>query len=266
MNATFYAFREKIQNLRIENYTRMHNSFAFHSTVEVVLIRRGCVQAWIGEEEMLLMEGDVAVILSNEAHQFHSKVDPGEYTSVYIPAFLCADFIESVKSKRARYPIVRDPIAVARILSAVDVLSGEKINPIEEKGYIHVILGTALRHLSFEGDVGSRGDASLQRKLLLYINEHFKEEISVESAASALGYSAQYLSESFRACFHVGVGHYINTIRLKNAIALLRERKKSITECAMESGFGSMRTFYRVFEAEMGCTPREYLRREKIVM
>ena len=29
-----------------------------------------------------------------------------------------------------------------------------------------------------------------------------------------------------------------------------------------ESGFGSLRTFYRVFAEEFGCSPREYLRRE----
>jgi AraC-like DNA-binding protein len=41
---------------------------------------------------------------------------------------------------------------------------------------------------------------------------------------------------------------------------LMREKRMSITDCAMESGFGSLRTFYRVFEEEFGCSPHEYLK------
>ena len=39
----------------------------------------------------------------------------------------------------------------------------------------------------------------------------------------------------------------------------MKNEDKSITECAFESGFQSLRTFYRAFEAEFGCSPRTFL-------
>ena len=77
-----------------------------------------------------------------------------------------------------------------------------------------------------------------------------------------MGYSPNYVAESFRSCFQMGLSRYINTVRLKNAMALMRKGEKNVTECAMESGFSSLRTFYRVFTEELGCTPREYLKTE----
>jgi len=52
---------------------------------------------------------------------------------------------------------------------------------------------------------------------------------------------------------------YVNILRLRNALLLMKNRKHTHTYCALESGFPSVRTFYRVFQSEMHCSPREYL-------
>ena len=52
----------------------------------------------------------------------------------------------------------------------------------------------------------------------------------------------------------------ITNLKLKNVLMLMYERKHSITYCAMESGFASMRTFYNAFYREFGKTPKEYFK------
>ncbi len=259
MKAIFYAHRDRLTGIRIETYKMMGNSFAFHATVELVVVCRGRVRAWIGDAEMMLSENEIAVVLSNEAHQFKS-LQEGEYVSIYIPTFLCPDFIEALKNKTSHFPVVRDARAVAVIRHAMEMLEREDVNAVEEKGYIYVMLGTILRWIEFEETTATK-ETDLPTKLLFYINEHYKEDLPIDKIAQALGYSSHHLSDAFRACFHVGIGNYINTLRLKNAVMLMRE-KKNITESAMESGFGSLRTFYRVFAEEFGCAPREFLHRE----
>jgi AraC-like DNA-binding protein len=64
----------------------------------------------------------------------------------------------------------------------------------------------------------------------------------------------------FRSAFGISFVEYLTMLRLREAILLLRSGKKSVTECAMESGFGSMRSFYRAFSEEFGVTPKEYLK------
>ena len=52
---------------------------------------------------------------------------------------------------------------------------------------------------------------------------------------------------------------YLTIVRLKNALMLMYEKKHSITYCALESGFSSVRTFYRAFSEEFACSPKEYI-------
>ena len=162
---------------------------------------------------------------------------------------------------RKRTAVVRNPEAMEQIRQAVGRLSTEGLNSVEQTGWLHVLLGTVLGQLDFQQREEHR-EQDLPSRLLLYIGEHFREEISAESIAQAFGYSGDHLAKSFRSCFRMGIARYINTLRLKNAVVLMRENKRSITDCALESGFGSLRTFYRVFAEEFGCSPREYLRRE----
>jgi len=262
MKATFYKHREKLQHFYRANYTKLSGgvSFHFHSPIELLWVRRGMAQVWIDGSRFTVQENELAVVLSYEAHSYISEED-GEFASLFIPVFLCPEFAEAVRHRRIRHPIIRDTDAMAQICQAAERLCTEGVNPVEQTGWIHVLLGTVLEQLDFQEREESV-EQDLPSRLLLYIGEHFREEISAESIAQAFGYSADHLAKNFRSCFRMGIGQYINTLRLKNAVVLMREKKRSITDCALESGFGSLRTFYRVFAEEFGCSPREYLRRE----
>ena len=261
MQATFHIKRERIQHFHMERYQRLGGSFHFHSHIELLLLHRGEAEVCINEARIPLHENELAMVAGYEAHKFLSLTDNVDCTILFIPAFLCPDFVEALRNKTSRFPVVRDAAAMARITGAVTELSREGLNAIEQNGYIHVILGTVLGQIGLEERVAPP-ETELPDRLLFYINEHYKEDISAESIAQAMGYSRNHLSRSFRASLHVGLGRYINTVRLKNAVMLMRENKGSITDCALESGFPSLRTFYRVFAEEFGCSPREYLKRE----
>lgn len=258
MQATFHITRERIGHFHIENYHKMGGGLHFHSHIELLLVRKGAAEIWIRDEKAILHENEMAVVLGYDSHCFRS-IGEGEYTGLFIPAFLCPEFVDAVHNKQAHRPFVRDKAAMQRICDAVRMLSEAELNTVERTGYIHVILGTVLKQVELE-EVEAPQSNDLPAKLLFYINEHYKEELSAAEIAHALGYSREHLTKSFRACFHVGLGHYINTVRLKNAVMLMREKRMSITDCAMESGFSSLRTFYRVFEQEFGCAPKDYLK------
>ena len=103
-------------------------------------------------------------------------------------------------------------------------------------------------------------DTSLNSKLLAYINKNYKNNINLSTVSSALGYNSGYVSKHFRACFGISVSRYITTVRLKNAVMLMNKSEGSVTDAALESGFPSLRTFYRAFEYEFKCSPKEYLK------
>lgn len=99
-------------------------------------------------------------------------------------------------------------------------------------------------------------------QVLLYLNDHFKDDITLISTVSELGFNASYLSRYFKGTLGIGFTQYVVMLRLREAMLLL-EKGRSISYCVYESGFSSVRTFYRGFESEFGCTPKQYLEHKK---
>ena len=101
-------------------------------------------------------------------------------------------------------------------------------------------------------------DPGFSAKILLYISQNFREELSLSSIAAAMGYNPSYLSRAFKNSFQIGLNRYITMVRLREAIQLMKDGSKSVLACALESGFRSSRTFYRAFYEAFHCTPKEY--------
>lgn len=53
-------------------------------------------------------------------------------------------------------------------------------------------------------------------------------------------------------------GHYLNNYRIEKASDLLKSTEDPITEIVFKSGFGSIKTFNRVFKQIRGCSPSSY--------
>lgn len=91
-----------------------------------------------------------------------------------------------------------------------------------------------------------RGDEALVRKILLYIQAHYRDEVSRGVLAKALGYTEAHISRVFHRYISKGIAEYINELRLE----YIRQRRKAgdkRTELALlyEAGFNSQQTYYR---------------------
>ena len=54
--------------------------------------------------------------------------------------------------------------------------------------------------------------------------------------------------------------NYINSLKIREAKALLRESKLSVTEISEKLGFNSIHYFSRLFKKTTGHSPKEYIR------
>ena len=95
-------------------------------------------------------------------------------------------------------------------------------------------------------------------KVITYMNEHFTEQISLESVAKAIGYNANYLSHCIQKLYGLNFCTALASLRIERARYLLTSSDKSITEICYECGFGSERTFLRQFKSIIGFTPSVY--------
>ncbi len=110
----------------------------------------------------------------------------------------------------------------------------------------------------------SKGSDNLQAVYAAgeYIQEHFREKMSINSIAEVVHLSPSYLSHIFSQTFGYTITDYITYIRLENAKSILGKSGTSISEAALDSGFEDISYFSRVFKKVEGISPREYKKRQ----
>lgn len=96
------------------------------------------------------------------------------------------------------------------------------------------------------------------QRILIYIKEHYEEEISLEEVAKREGISSRYLRKYFSEVMGISCIRYITKLRMERAKKLLWETNKNIITIAGEIGYENPQYFSRVFKKEEGITPKEY--------
>ncbi len=202
----------------------------------------------------------VSVALSYDTHAYRTPVS-SKATLLIIPTHLCEEFMLAVRGKKLAFPFVTDPDDYAKLKNAYDIIVSSASNKIKQLGGINLLLGTLLEVMTFT-DTHEEMRTSLASQILFYIEENHASNITLSSLANHFGYSQSHLSRYFKASFGITLSHYLTTVRLRHAIMLMYSDKHDITYCALEAGFASMRTFYRVFHDEIGVTPTDFIKSE----
>jgi len=91
-----------------------------------------------------------------------------------------------------------------------------------------------------------------------YVNDHFRENITVSAIAQSMHMSRTKISALFLKYTAANLSDYIRNLRMDNARHLLSQGS-TVTQAALESGFQSVRTFNSNFRELMGMSPSEYL-------
>lgn len=257
MNSRFAIEREKNNKIYYKEYVNDFCFPHFHSQIELYFITDGEMDIVINSHQKLLKKGELAVSLSYDTHQY--KTNRYSRSEVFIiPLYLADKFQALIKKQRVVQPFITHSDSVEFIRECIKKIKLGNLSDLEIQGYIYLILGKVHKFISLE-PTDEHICVDLSSKILFYLNNHFKENISLNSLAHDLGYSQYYISRYFKKCFCIGFNQYLTMLRLRNAVTLLSLGKFNITYCALESGFNSMRTFYRAFSKEFGKTPKEYV-------
>ena len=256
MQASFYIEREYQEKVSYKEMPTIHSYLNFHSPLEIWLVLKGSYECWVNEKRMRLKQGEMVVSFSYDAHNYRILEEGSEMGVLVVPIAACGEFQGELRQKRASDPVIRDGTVFERVHRALTEMSGAE-NEMEKRGHLYVALGMILSHLSLE-ERQEKQEWGLSTRLLCYLQENFKGRLSLTSTATALGYHPGYLSQYFKENFHVSFGRYVIMLRLRESVLLMQEGK-SLAECAFESGFGSLRTFHRVFREEFQCTPKQYM-------
>lgn len=104
----------------------------------------------------------------------------------------------------------------------------------------------------------SAGGNDKIKLMLIYIHEHYPENLSVKELAAAAYTSERECYRIFREHLHTTPIAYLTAYRIQIACQMLAESKASITEVGAACGMGNSSYFGKVFREVVGCTPRQY--------
>ena len=101
----------------------------------------------------------------------------------------------------------------------------------------------------------------LVQDALRYIHESYSKELNLALVAREVGASPSTLRELLLAYTGQDFQALLMEIRIRNACVLLGLKTPTLKYIAQNTGFGSVQTFYRAFQAQKGMTPEDFRKR-----
>lgn len=97
-------------------------------------------------------------------------------------------------------------------------------------------------------------------KVMRYINDNYKNGISLDDIANACYINKYYLSHLFTKFKSMSIGKYVLSLKIEDAKRLLETTNLSINIIAERVGFNDPNYFSRTFKKEVGMSPLQYRR------
>ena len=247
------------ENLLINHRISKHVSPHMHHNIEFIYVTKGTLELGIGTEFFHMKDGDFAIVFPDTIHHYQ-VFSQGTNTAFYVEASISphSQFAAELQKMCPVNPVIEAGELHPDVKNAILSLYKEKTrNPIVDQAFVQIILARCFPRMQLV-DKNCIGDSDLVYQTVHYIADHFREELTLESIAKALGVNKFSLSRVFSGTFHTNFKQYLNEQRLNYACSLLEDTNRSVTDICLDSGFESQRTFNRVFVEKFHKTPREY--------
>lgn len=251
----------------------------WHPDFEIATAESGTLDFQVGQEHILLEAGDSIFVNGNILHAI-KQVSDGKADAM--PNIVFSGAILAPETG-AIYQKYIKPIADSDTLSyivfrngneknrAINVLVKEIYQELQEQrsGYEMAVqrkLSSILEYIFFNMEQfpkveSTRIQINTQiriQKMLSYIYEHYRENITLEEIARAADISRSEAGRCFKRYMNCSPIDALIQYRLQVARGLLNETTLSLEEIGDSCGFHSTNYFSRRFRKEYGCSPSQY--------
>jgi len=161
------------------------------------------------------------------------------------------DLFQMMDGKKLVGPVVRFSEEMP------DILVKKSTDLFQKKSVLYALASQAVQGGIEKADQ-QYSDLDPMCRMMLFIQDHFRENITMHDLARHMGYSYNYASHLFRRYFPMGFCETVNMHRLEEAARLFKENPKSMMDVADKAGFSTIRSFNSAFKKRFSVTPSEY--------
>ena len=255
----FFEHKDSILQSRREDVF-FHFPLHMHICPEFLYINNGELQLNYPDKSFLLQKGDFAVIFPNTIHGYVTLSGTTDYSIAICRQETAGEFSKTMFEMHPSTPIIKAadlPRDIPALMDELISLNGNEEKSSLIKAIVGLILARIMPVLPLKPNT-EKFKANLTVRAVTYVYEHFKEEISLDTAAAHLGISRFAVSRLFNAQIQINFVKYVRFLRINYAKELLESTDMNIVDISLETGFDCLRSFNRVFKEETGTTPLKY--------
>lgn len=253
------------------------NTFHWHSYCEITLVQKGSGRYFVNGEEYSMEVGDLIIFNNTEPHGWIGfQEDMHLLVMIFQSDFV--DYKLDLSGNNYLKPFVERGGNFKNRIGHEDkqadrireiMMEIQREDTVKEEGYRMMIQADVLRILTLL--IRHYQDESKSEELLpeknsamyrlseafQYIDEHYKEKLSLDEVAASCHMSTNYFSTYFRKAANINFSEYVARLRMKEARRLLRTTCMPITEIALECGFQNLSNFYRTYHKFFEKSPKD---------
>ncbi len=226
----------------------------WHDETEIILMKQGQVELLLDGSRHILSAGDIAFVNSQQLHQYSSISS----------AVLYYAYVFSLDALR----FLNDDITMSSLISPLcsHELDFPAVLPRECPCFreVYSLIGKIIfssllaRNGLLRQHSSTNKQSDMCRRILLYIQEHYSERISVAEISKNLCMSPNYFSAWFRRNFNKTFTDFLVHYRIEKAGRLLASSDISVTQAALQTGFENISYFIKKFKEITGSTPAQF--------
>ena len=229
-----------------------------HSHMEFVFVTKGTLEITIENKSLEVTKGFVAVIMPYEVHSYKGN-DRCQIFIIACPIEYFHEYRQILLGKIFEPSYVK--ISEAHNVMIDEIIKDNFSDNLKKKALIYYTISALLSNCEIKEI--ETFEYETYRKAVVYISNHYTESITLNKTAFYTGVTPTHLSHVLNSGGKPGFLGIVNSLRAYHAKFLLEQEKLSISEVALESGFGSIRNFNRIFKEYFNCNPKDIVRRNK---
>ncbi|MDO4329663.1 MAG: AraC family transcriptional regulator [Lachnospiraceae bacterium] len=265
---------EKIISIERVSGTVDYNAHT-HNYYEMIFIKQGAVQL-VFRNKMFVAQAKTLIFISN--HEEHSTAvleGPYErYILRILPEYadkliMNAKLLSVFKNRPMSFRNVFDVAAIEENLTwlfecILKMMESQEYDNVSSKAdFFEEKLGCLIKLVMFFVWENNQSEFPVLRESIkseiyavqAYLDQHYRENITIEEVANKFYINTNYLSASFKKLTGYSPKQYLTQNRLSYARYLLLHSQYSIEEIACECGFNDQSNFIRAFKEMYALTP-----------
>lgn len=237
----------------VQRYGGLQNLPHWHIESELIFAEKGSAEIMAENTVYPLSEGGCVFIRSGAVHYIKAETD-----SVVSVMKIDSELITSAVGVQTPIsPLLEHHYPAAEVFEKIrqEISAGKKYYEVVCAGLVTAMIAEIFRNEKTES-LNSSSESTAYKELLRLIGEHYAN-ITFDEAAEFMCFSKPYFSKYFRRMSGMTFSEYLNIVRVSEAVKLLSRGDLSAGETALAAGFGTIRSFNRIFKRYTGFTPRE---------